>query len=56
MDNLEVYREGLVEALEGRQKIPKGTKCQFWGFDGDGDVMLRIGYDSTVIFSETLSI
>ena len=50
LDNLKVYREGLVEALEGRRKIPKGTECQFLGFDGDGDVMLKIGCDSTVIF------
>ena len=50
LDKLEVYREGLVEALEGRRKIPKGTECQFHGYDEDGDVMLRIGCDSTVVF------
>ena len=53
-DNLEVYREGLVEALEGGQTIPKGTKCQFWGFDEDGDVMLRVGYHDTVISFQDL--
>ena len=50
LDNLVVYREGLVEALEGGNKIPKGTECQFLRFDGDGDVVLKIGCDSTVIF------
>ena len=50
LDNLVVYREGLVEALEGREKKPKGTECQFWGFDEDGDVKLTIGCDRTIIF------
>ena len=49
LDSLEVFGEGLVEALEGRRKIPKGIECQFQGYDEDGDVMLRIGCDSTVI-------
>ena len=51
LDDLVVYREGLVEALEGRRKIPKGTECQFWGFDEDGDVKLTIGCDRTIICS-----
>ena len=54
LDNLVVYREGLAEALEGRRKIPKGTECQFWEFDEDGDVKLTIGCDRTIIFSYDL--
>ena len=48
LDSMVVYREGLLEALEGRRKILKGTECQFLGFDGD--VMLKISCDNTVIF------
>ena len=51
LDSMVVYREGLLEALEGRRKIPKGTECQFWGFDEDGDVKLTIGCDRTIICS-----
>ena len=54
LDSLDVYREGLVEALEGRRKIPKGTECWFWGFDEDGDVELMIGCDRTIIFAKDL--
>ena len=54
LDSLDVYREGLVEALEGRRKHPKGTKCQFWGFDEDGDVKLTIGCGRTIICSYDL--
>ena len=53
-DNLVVYREGLVEALYKRRKSPKGTECRFGGFDKDGDVRLRIGFDSTIILFQDL--
>ena len=49
-----VYKEGLVEALKGGRKIPKGTEHVFWEFDEDGDVKLLIGGDSTIIFAEDL--
>ena len=52
--DLVVYREGLVEALKGRRKIPKGTKCWFLRYDEDGDVVLMIGNDRTIIFAKDL--
>ena len=54
LDDLVVYRKGLVEALEGRRKIPKGTECRFRGFDGDGDIKLMIGDERTIIFANDL--
>ena len=54
LDNLKVYREGLVEALGWKRKILEGTECQFWGFDEDGDVKLTIGCDRTIIFANDL--
>ena len=54
-DGLVVYREGLVEALEGKRKIPKGTECRFWGFDEDGDVkLMNADGDMTIIFASGL--
>ena len=55
LDDLVVYREGLVEALEGKRTIPKGTECRFWGFDEDGDVkLMNADGDMTIIFASDL--
>ena len=54
LDDLVVYREGLVEALGGERTIPKGTECRFRGFDEDGDVNLMIGCERTIIFANDL--
>ena len=52
-DGMVVYREGLIEALQGR-RVPKGTECRFRGYDKDGDVQLSIGYDTFIIFASDL--
>ena len=54
LDDLVVYRKGLVEALGRERKIPKGTECRFRGFDGDGDIKLMIGDERTIIFANDL--
>jgi hypothetical protein len=54
-DNLVVYREGLVEALKGKRKIPQGVECRFGGFDEDGNVKLMgPDGDMTIIFAGDL--
>ncbi len=49
-DYLDVYSEGLEDALEPKRGIPRGTRCRFLGYDEDGDVKLKIGSERTVIF------
>ena len=46
-DYLDVCRDGLKEAWEPRRGIPRGTRCRFLGYDGDGDVQLKIGSSFT---------
>ena len=54
-DYLDVYSDGLEDALEPRRGIPRGTRCKFLGYDEDGDVELKIGSRRTVIFFEDLA-
>ena len=54
LNDLVVYRKGLVEALGRKRKIPKGTEFRFSGSDGDGDIKLMIGDERTIIFSNDL--
>ena len=53
-DFLDVCCIGLREALVENREITMGTRCEFLGFDADGDVLLKIGSTCTVIFSEDL--
>jgi hypothetical protein len=54
-DFLEVRCRGLFEALNNRPtELEIGTKCKFLGFDGDGDVRLKIGSRCTIIFFRDL--
>ena len=53
-DYLDVYSDGLVEALEPNRGIPRGTRCRFLGYDADGDVQLKIGSNFTAVFYDDL--
>lgn len=48
----------IVEAIENSAgisaTIPPGIRCQFLGWDDDGDVVLRRGLRRTVFFFEDL--
>jgi hypothetical protein len=54
-DFLDVRYSGLREAFDDRPcELAPGTRCQFLGFDVDGDVLLRIGSRRTAIFFRDL--
>ena len=45
---IDVCFGGFREAFEGAREITPGTRCQFLGFDADGDVLLKIGLSFSI--------